>query len=69
MFDWFLSLFGYVWCDRCRRPVEGFLPDEGGMSAGVYVGWTEYMNPGELVVCDQCMWADSRYRAIYGIHK
>lgn len=66
MLNWILSWFGRVWCDRCHKAVEGFLADAGGMSAGVYVGWKEMMQPGEHVICDRCMWTDSRYVAVYG---
>lgn len=66
--NWVLSFFDRVLCDRCHQAVEGWLPDATGMSAGVYVGWPDQMNPGEYVVCDRCMWADPRYIAIYGHH-
>lgn len=65
MLNWVLSWFGRVWCDRCHSAVEGFMPDAIGMSGGVYVGWTQYMDPGEHVVCDHCMWADERFLAVY----
>lgn len=59
-----------VHCDRCQQDVEGFIdPDPSGMSGGVYVGWTEFMNPGERVICDRCMWSDPRYIKIYGHHQ
>lgn len=66
--NWLLSFVGKVWCDRCHTAVEGFLPDEGGMSAGVYVGWAPQMNPGEWIICDRCMWQDHRYIGVYGRH-
>lgn len=56
-----------IHCDRCHKDVEGFIDPEG-MSAGVYVGWDEFMQPGEHVICDQCMWADERYRKVHGVH-
>lgn len=66
LINWVLSYFDRVLCDRCHQAVEGFLPNAGGMSGGVYVGWNAQMNPGENVVCDKCMWADPRYIALYG---
>lgn len=65
LLNWVLSFFGRVFCDRCCHAVEGFLPDAGGCSGGVYVGWTEMMDAGEHVICDQCMWSDARYRSVY----
>ena len=61
MLNWVLSWFGRVWCDRRHSAVKGCI--SGVMSAGVYVGWTQYMDPGEHVVCDRCMWSDERYLA------
>lgn len=55
-----------VHCDRCHTDVEGFLPDaESSMSGGVYIGWHAYMNDGELVICDRCMWSDERFLKDY----
>jgi hypothetical protein len=64
-----LPLDNTVHCDRCKKEVEGFIDEAGGMSAGVYVDWMDFFNPGEHIVCDACMWADPRYIAIYGVHK
>jgi len=36
------------------------------MTAGYYYDWPKMMNPGELFVCDACMWVDPRYIAVYG---
>jgi len=58
-----------VVCDRCHNDVEGYIDEGSGMSAGVYVGWDEYMKDGEHVICDACMWVDPRYIAIYGKHE
>jgi hypothetical protein len=57
-----------IHCDRCHLEVEGSIDQP--MSAGVYVvtGWQEFMDQGEYVICDQCMWADERYRKIYGVY-
>lgn len=58
-----------VTCDRCGREIEGWEEtDPIGMTAGYYnveTGWPQFANPGEKVVCDQCMWADPRYQAVY----
>jgi hypothetical protein len=67
LLNWVLSFWGRVLCDRCKQAVEGFV-GAGGLSGGVYVGWTEMMDPGEHVVCDRCMWADPRYQVVHGTH-
>ena len=62
-----------VVCDRCKQEIEG-LEDKaktplGFATAGFYRakhGWDVYMNDGESVVCDDCMFADPRYQAEYG---
>jgi hypothetical protein len=56
-------------CSRCHRPIVGFTPPaEGRMTAGYYVAsaWRKYANPGEVYICDACMWDDPRYIADYG---
>ena len=55
-------------CSRCRKAIEGFRPPDGGMTAGYYhaLSWKKYANPGEVIICDDCMWADPRYIADYG---
>ena len=57
-------------CDRCGKEVAKFeqIRDEKTMTAGYYRGWTEFMNPGENIICDRCMWADPRYIAVHGEH-
>jgi len=39
------------------------------MTAGYYVAsaWQKCANPGEVYICDACMWADPRYIADYGL--
>nr|WP_143838143.1 hypothetical protein [Nitrospira cf. moscoviensis SBR1015] len=41
------------------------------MTAGYYVAeaWQKYANPGEVYICDSCMWADPRYIADYGVQR
>lgn len=59
-----------VVCSRCGHPVAHSRRPQGfGMTAGYYVvaAWRDFCNPGEVYVCDACMWADPRYRAIYGV--
>jgi hypothetical protein len=55
-------------CSRCKQPIRDFEPPSEGMTAGYYVaaGWEKYCNPGEVYVCDACMWKDPRYLADYG---
>lgn len=38
------------------------------MTVGYYdaKGWPQFANPGEVFICDACMWEDPRYIAIYG---
>lgn len=69
--NWVLRFFGRVQCDHCHRFVKGFIsrdltPNEfGGISAGVYVGWTQFTEFGEWIVCDPCMWKNERFLAVY----
>lgn len=53
-------------CDRCKQPIKGFRPPDGGMTAGYYQDWALFMDPGEHIVCDRCAWNDPRYIAVYG---
>lgn len=60
-------------CDRCGRVVPGALVEDA-FSAGVYVvslgsSWHEFARPGEVIVCEACMFADPRYVAVYGKHE
>jgi len=59
-------------CDRCQREVEGF--SENGWTGGYYETkhgsyWHKFANKDEAVVCDNCMWNDERYIAVYGKRK
>lgn len=66
-------------CDRCGKQIEGMWEPKTdtapGFTAGWYrvdedgVGWGRYTNPGERIICDACMWADPRYREVYGINE
>jgi len=59
-------------CDRCRQKFEGFRTDT--YTAGFYdtsptdspMGWDKFADPDERIVCDRCMWTDTRYVAVYG---
>lgn len=66
-----------VTCDRCKKTVEGIRTDR--FTGGFYEisvnamtlepsDWCKFANPGEKIVCDDCMWADPRYIAVYGTH-
>jgi hypothetical protein len=49
-------------CDRCHEDVDGYVNTPGStMSAGYYVGWSKFMDAGENIICDSCMWSDPRY--------
>lgn len=39
------------------------------MTMGYYLakGWLEFSNPGEEYICDDCMFKDPRYVAVYGL--
>lgn len=58
-------------CDRCKKKIDG---DEGAnFTSGFYYVtsgyWNRFARPYETVVCDDCMWADPDYIAIYGTHR
>ena len=44
-------------------------PEEGEFTSGYYDvtrAWKDFARLGEKRVCDNCMWADPKYIAIYG---
>ena len=54
-------------CHRCGNIVDGF-EDELGTS-GFYrlTGyWKQFARNPETVICDGCMWKDTKYQEIYG---
>lgn len=55
-------------CCRCETPIKGFAAPYGSITSGYYIAsvWADYCNPNEIYVCDACMRADRRYKAIYG---
>lgn len=58
-------------CSRCGKIVDSPPPvksDVGSMTAGYYVAasWPQFANTGEVYICDECVWVDQRYIAIYG---
>lgn len=68
-----------VVCDRCGKTVHGIHiePSERdpiGGTSGYYntaplSPWANFANPGENILCDDCMFADPRYIAVYGDHR
>ncbi len=58
-----------VFCDRQKHWVDGYTDPITGSSAGVYVTrdsyWSQFASPEEQIVCEECMWADPRYRSAY----
>lgn len=47
-------------------------PKVGEFTCGYYnvrrgTYWHKFANEGELQVCDNCMWDDPRYIAVYGV--
>lgn len=66
-----------VICDRCGKTVEGIHTpadtEKGipGGTGGYYnvappSAWTLYADVDENIICDECMWSDPRYIAVYG---
>lgn len=58
-----------VECGRCHKVIEG-LASEAGTAGYYWVGpgsaWEDFGRPGEVTVCDPCMWADPKYIAAFG---
>ncbi len=59
-----------VVCDRCKKTIHG-MKNELATGGFYEVGptgkaWGEFANPGENIVCDDCMWHDPRYIAVHG---
>jgi hypothetical protein len=57
-----------VTCSRCGRQVDGY--EDKTATSGFYRispdgMCSQFANPGETVICDDCMWSDERYLAIY----
>ena len=64
-----------VTCDRCTLTVSGLEEVVDGRvvaTSGFYrrEGWARYMDEGEQIICDGCMWADDDYLAEHpGMHR
>lgn len=62
-------------CDRCKKDFEGFrsLIFTAGyydVSGNIESGWGKFrQSPYEQIVCDECMFKDPKFIAIYGTHK
>lgn len=59
-----------VVCDRCHEAVEGIREFE--YTGGFYdttsgSPWSKFSSAGENIICDACMFADTRYREVYGV--
>ena len=62
-----------VVCDRCGEEILGnvFLEADGsvGGTAGFYQTetgyWTSFVDLGEKIICDECMWNGPRYLEVY----
>ena len=54
-------------CCRCKKEFEGF--KSINYTAGYYeaIAWPQFSNPGEIIICDSCMWHDPRYIEVYGV--
>jgi len=60
-------------CDRCHGVKhDASIDTNDAVSYGCYdvsVGyWSQFSHESEKVVCDECMWKDPRYVAVYGRH-
>lgn len=57
-------------CDRCKQLVD--TPPAAALRTGATCGyyrrgaWSEFMDADEQDVCDDCIWNDPRYVAVYG---
>lgn len=67
-----MSARQHIVCDRCKSVVRNAMKDCSGCTGGYYEVaqgyWHQFANPGETYLCDPCMFADERYRAVYGVH-
>lgn len=61
----------HITCDRCHRKIDGFRG--ANVTAGFYdvtgLPWLQFADEGEEFICDECMWTDARYIAVYGEQK
>lgn len=60
-----------VVCDRCGEQIRGL--EVEGATAGFYRVdrgvWKYYARENEFVICDKCMWKDTRYQEDYQLAK
>lgn len=58
-------------CSRCKKDLSSIFGRRGGFTAGYYEvkdgQWSAFANPGERYLCDNCMYKDPRYIAVYGV--
>lgn len=57
-----------VVCDRCKKVIKG--ERSPWFTSGYYSierpgYWADFVFPWENIVCDECMFADPRYRKVY----
>lgn len=58
-------------CSRCNKDIsELVVHNSEGMTMGYYgaADWSAFSNPGEIYICDACMFQDPRYITVYGRH-
>ena len=60
-------------CDRCGNAVNGTIDEnaDGAITTGGFYdvtkgGWKKYRRGKEESICDNCMFSDPKYIAIYG---
>lgn len=52
-----------VVCDRCNKQIRGVVSEwYYEVDSGT---WQEFARPGERIVCDECMFSDPRYKAVF----
>jgi hypothetical protein len=59
-----------VECSRCHAKLDVDYSPDDAFTCGFYavaVGvWSQFANPGEVFLCDACMWSGPLYISIYG---
>lgn len=61
-----------VICDRCKQAVINAYKDQY-LTQGYYETepnsyWSKFADKREYIICDECMFKDERYIAVYGRH-
>ena len=63
-------------CSRCKKLIDGCIDrDQDGkiiLTGGFYdceppSMWAAYRKPGEVILCDSCLWQDPAFIQKYGV--